>query len=186
MKGVTGRERVMVAAAVAVFVAFAYLYGLLMPLRARAAVAAREEEALRAKIAAGARMYDERAGVEQEIATLRSRTDELLFSDPDVPKAIVRQLDHLASKVRVAVTRVSPEEGDPVGELVRFRMQFEVESDFAHAVRLLYELEQPEQRLSVEKVDMGAIRGEGGKLRVTIDVAAFGPPPQDEDSDAEA
>jgi hypothetical protein len=184
MRDVSGRERTLLAGAAAALIVFIYVFALAMPQRTDTAAVVQEQEALSAKIAAADNMYRDVPAVTDEIAELSSTAGELLFFDEDVPAAVVRELDGLASEFELVMASVSPEEAEIVGELIKYPTLFKVEAGFGSLVRLLYELEQPGRRLRVEEVTMGSVRA-GGKLGADIRVAAYAPAPESEETDAQ-
>jgi hypothetical protein len=184
MNTMTGRERWLLAAAVAAAVVFVYIVWLVMPLRSRADSVAREYEALNAGIGAAERMYEATRGMPEVLEKLRAQSVAQLFSDPDVPMAVMRQLDTLASDVGIVVASVVPEEPELIDGLTRYPTLFKIETDFPSLIRLLYEIERPEQRLWVEAVRINRGRG-NAKLQAEIRAAAFAPAPEGEGPDAQ-
>jgi hypothetical protein len=184
MKDLTGRERLLLAVALIAIVVFVYLYALAIPLHTRASGVARDERTLATRMAAAAGMYDDTANVTDEIAALRLRAGEMLRTESDVPVAVMRRLDALASEAEVVLTDVRPLEAEPLGDLIRYPTTVKIKSDFPHLVRLLYEIQRPEHRLWVEEVQISAGRSGGDELDTTLRVTAFTPAPESEELDA--
>jgi len=186
MRQLSGREKALLILGGVALVLFVYLFGLLLPTLDTAARLARAEASVNEKVATAARMYGKRSQIEQEIYALRTQTAELMLSTADVRVAVMRKIDALASAYGVSVTSVRPDEPEPMSGFVKYPTTIEIESDFAHLVRLLYELEQPANRLWVEEVKISSGRGKTDELRATLQVAVYAPRTEREEGDAEA
>jgi len=186
MRQLSGREKTLLIVGGVALVLFIYLFGLLLPALDSAGRLARTEASLNDKIATAARMYSQRSSLEQEIVSLRAQTEELTVSATDVKVAVMRKIDALASEHGVSVTSVRPDEPEPMPGFVKYPATVDIESDFAHLIRLLYELEQPDNRLWVEEVKISPGRGSAGELRATVQIAVYAPAPKDGKRDADA
>jgi Tfp pilus assembly protein PilO len=184
MKLMGTRDRWLFVLLIAAAIVLIYVVFLIMPLQARAGRLTQEVDTLTTKIQEVASMYAEMPSMIEEVRGARARAAEQLFSEPDVPMAVMRQLDALASDLGLVVASITPQEPELVDGIMRYPTLFKVETDFAHLVQLLYEIEQPKQRLWVEAVRISTERG-GAKLQAEIRTSAFAPAPESEEIDAE-
>jgi len=181
------RERFLVILAGAVLIGFVLGFGLVVPMAGRAAKLARQEADYRSVIAEAARMYEAVPTVEAEVADLRAETARLMFTQEDAKVAVVHEIDKLASEVGVRLTRVMPP-GDPesTAGCLKYSASFQGESTFGEAIRLLYELERPERRISVEQVEIASGAAGGDELEISVQIALYVPGEAGEEDDAEA
>ena len=175
MRQLSARERVLLAVGAVALVGFVYIFGLLLPVRDRAGKLAHTEALLCAKIEDAARIYQETAGIEADIAAVRAQTAELMFPAADVRVGVMREIDRLASELGLTVTSVRPEEAEPVAGSLKHPTTFRVESDFGRLMRLLYELEQPTHRLWVAGLEISPGRKGSDQLQARFYVAAYTP-----------
>lgn len=180
------RELAIALVGLFVVVAFLLLFAVALPMRDRARKLADQARASRRQIDEAAQVEKRRPAVEREIASLQSKVDAVLRPGAEVTPALVRDIEKLCERMGVRMIRVRPEEPAPAGGCMRYPVMFEVESTDDQAVRLLYELEQPQERLWVEGVEIGTARGAAGKLRTVVHVAAYGRAPESEGDDGKA
>jgi hypothetical protein len=175
------RERVLVIAAAAVLVVFVLVFAVALPMVDRAGRLAADTKELTDRIAEASRMYEGLPAMREESVSLAAEVGDLTKSRADV----ARELDGLTSDLGIRLVSVRPEDPEPVAGCLKHVTTFNVETDYAHMVRLLYELEQPEHRLWVEEVRISPPRRGADELQVLITVAAY-VVGVTEESDAEA
>lgn len=176
-----GRERLLIVAAAVVLVGFVLVFVVALPMVDRSGKLATDTKELRDRIAEASRMYEGLPAMRDESASLAAEVGSLTKSKADV----ARELDELTSDLGIRLTSVRPEDPEPMAGCLKHVTTFNVETDYAHMIRLLYELEQPGHRLWVEQVRISPPRRGAGELQVIITVAAYVVRPSEE-SDAEA
>ncbi len=186
MRSLSARERFLVVVAVVALVASALVFGVVLPMAGRAAMRAGEEATLRETIEQAAEMYKAAPGIQDEVEELRRRAAQFVFPHGDVKVDMVHEIDELTSELSIPVTHVTPP-GEPelVGGCLKYTAQFKADATFRQAVRLLYELESADHRLSVEGVEMTSGRGAGVELHIIIQLAAYVVAKGDEEEDVQ-
>jgi len=181
------RERFLIAVTAVAVIGFALVFGLILPMVARAAQLARDEAEYRDVIAEAASLYEAAPAIEAEVADLRSEAARLMFPREEAKIAVVHQIDELAAEVGLRLIRVVPPgDPEPAAGCLKYSASFRADSTFAEAVDLLYRLEQPDRRLWVEGVEITSGRGAGDELQINVQLAVYVPVEAGEEDDAEA
>ncbi|GEM_PF-1176008 len=168
------RERALLAAGAAALVLSALVFGLARPMLAKSRELAREEESLRAEIEQAAAMREAVPEIEEEIARLRAAAADIARPGGYiVAPQLVRDIEALSARLGVSLTRVRPGEPQPSAGCMKYPITFEFESSYDQMVRMLYELEQPAERLWVEGVEISSVRGTPGRLRTVVHAYAY-------------
>jgi len=175
------RERLLIIAAAAVLVGSVLVFAVALPMLDRAGKLAADTKELTDRIAEASRMYEGLPAMREESASLAAEVGDLTKSRADA----ARELDGLTSDLGIRLVSVRPEDPEPVADCLKYVTTFNVETDYAHMIRLLYELEQPGHRLWVEEVMISPPRRGANELQVIITVAAY-VVGASEESDAEA
>ncbi len=186
MRQMSAQDKRLLLIGAAAVVVFAYVFGLLLPLHAKARELASEQESLSGLMERAQMMYSAAQAAEADLAELASQTHELMFPEGDVRVSMVRQLESLATETGLTITRVRPEEPQSIEGSVKYRTTFTVEASFSEVVRLMFKLEEPTRRLWVEGVEISADRQAGDRVQATFYVAAYGRTPESEGADAQA
>ncbi len=186
MRQLSPQDRRLLLIGAAALVVFAYVFGLLLPLHAKARESASEQESLSGLMERAQMMYGAARAAEADIAELASQTQKLMFPEGDVRVSMVRQLESLAAEAGLTITSIRPEEPQSIDGLVKYRATFKVEASFSEVVRLMFELEQPTQRLWVEGIEISADRQAGNRVQATCYVAVYGQAAGSEGADAQA
>jgi len=175
------RERLLIVVAAAVLVGFVLVFAVALPMVDRAGKLATDTQELRDRIAEASRMYESLPAMREESASLGAELRGLTKPTAEV----ARELDELTSDLGIRLTSVRPEDPEPVAGCLKHVTTFNVETDYAHMIRLLYELEQPGHRLWVEEIRISPPRRGANELQLIITVAAY-VVRASEESDAEA
>lgn len=186
MRQVSAQDRRLLLIGAAALLVFAYVFGVLLPLHAKARELASEQESLSGLIERAQMMYKAAQAAQAEIARLAGQTEELMFPEGDVRVSMVRQLESLAEETGLTITSVQPEEPQSVDGSVKYRATFKVEASFSELIRLMFELEQPTRRLWVEGIEISADRQAGAQVQATFYIAAYGQAMGSEGADAQA
>jgi len=167
------RDRVLLFSSVAMLVVLALLFGVTLPMNDRMGKAAGEVSKLRRELAEAAAMYQQSPALRQEIGKLRSTATELSRPDADVGPDMIREIDRMAKDLGLTLINVRPAQPEAEGDCGKYAATFEVQSDYARLMRLLWELEQPPHPLWVEGVQISSERGGPGEMRTRISVAVY-------------
>ena len=120
-------------------------------------------------------------------AARTGRVDHLDITARQVARqAVMRDISQLSSDLGLRLTSIRPDEPESIQNSVRYPLTFRVEADFAHIVRLLYELEQPPHRLWVEGIEIGPGPRGQAEPSALVHVATYTVRPASEGSDAKS
>lgn len=173
MSRLSPRERALLAAGAAALVLSALVFGLARPMLARSRQLAREAESLRAELEEAAAIREAAPEIEEELARLRAAAADIARPAGYVAPQLVRDIEALSARLGVSLTRVRPGEPQPSAGCMKYPITFEFESSYDQMVRMLYELEQPAERLWVEGAEISSVRGTPGRLRTVIHAYAY-------------
>ena len=135
---------------------------------------ASEQLAQRRLLISGAQTIPQQTGrLKQEIANLKAVADSLtIYTDDPVP-AMIEAIAGAARDSGVRVTNFVRTPPKDLTQLTRWTLNIGFDAPFPTAARFLYELEDPVRKLTIEKVEMNAVRGGGDRVMASVTISAY-------------
>jgi len=182
----SAREQVLLALALIAATVFALAFFVFLPMGDERRGLEGEARELTERIKQAEKMYREQAAIEGEITRLRAEGRELFMPGKEIVPSVMRDISQLSSDLGLRLTSIRPDEPESIQNSVRYPLTFRVEADFAHIVRLLYEIEQPPHRLWVEGIEIGPGPRGQAEPSALVHVATYTVRPASEGSDAKS
>lgn len=175
MRGLSAREKSVLAGGVIVAVLFGYLLVLLLPTQRAAATTERARNRLQEQLAESERMYREAVAAKAELPALHAQLGAVYFPSPELQSGAIREIEQLTKELNITLTSIRPGEVETKDGSTKQPLAIKVESDLGRIAQLLYDLEKPERRLWVEGIEITSAKQTGDTLAVTVYLAVFSP-----------